>query len=109
MERRFCDNSKYFYLYLVDEKEDVKWIATSKETLKQLKELNLPVVYKYSITGICHMLTSGVHITSCYKRETSYLFSIGATYINFWHGLALKKIEYDIKSGPLSNRYNKKK
>ena len=50
---KFFDNSKYFYLYLVNNtKEKVYWVSSSEEEIKLLKSEKLPVVRFKSLKGV---------------------------------------------------------
>jgi len=50
---KFVENTKYFFLYLVNKKPSLNfyWITKDKELYKKFKKLDYPVVYLYSFKG----------------------------------------------------------
>lgn len=105
---RFVDNSKYFYLYLTtqtDIQKQVYWITHSKQDAKKLKKCGVQAVYKHSFLGMYIMMRSKYWFYSYSVADISTLFYCGATRINLWHGMPIKKIEHDIKSGPLATLF----
>src|SRR5690606_16135195 len=53
-----------------------------------------------------HCLTAKVYIYTCYVSDISYKFSGGAFCVNLWHGIPLKKIEFDILQGYIKKKFN---
>ena len=53
-------------------------------------------------------LTSKFWFFNAYSSDIMFCLSGNATLVNLWHGLPMKKIEFDIDSGPLADRYVKK-
>lgn len=93
----FFDNSKYFYLYLVDHtKEKVYWISSSKKEIDLLKEYHLPVVKFRSIKGIYLILRAKYFFHHYGTDQIERKLQHGSTQLNFWHGIPLKKIRYDV-------------
>ena len=67
--------------------------------------MGLKAYFTLSPQGVWHSLTSKYWFFNSYTSDVMYAFSGGAISINLWHGLALKDIEFNIKSGPLADRY----
>lgn len=104
----FSDNSKHFFLYLNKHQKDIKsvWISGDKSLVIFLKSKGFKAFYRYSYLGIYYMLRAKYYFYSAYPNEISLWFSGNAVLINLWHGIPLKKIEFDIKKGKYAPRYN---
>jgi len=109
--KKFNGNSKYFYLYLIRKHSERKlypcisfyWITESYKLYQELKEKNMPVLYKYSIRGFWQILRaeyivieSGTAIGEGghdigYERLFFGKFNIVQT----WHGIPIKRICLD--------------
>lgn len=90
-------------------KKKIIWIAANEKTYKKLKEENLPVLRKNSVSGIYTCLTAQYFCYSSYISDVNFTLSRKARGINLWHGTPLKKIEADIRTGIYSARYKYKK
>jgi CDP-glycerol glycerophosphotransferase (TagB/SpsB family) len=106
----FCDNPKYLYLELNSEQNRYKkkirsvWVCKSKEEYEQLAKfggMNLEYYLKDDIKCIFLCLRAGRYIYSSYLDNINYSTSFGAILVNLWHGIPLKKIEFDITKEPL--------
>ncbi len=105
---RFIDNSKYFFISVNETKKDIRhiWLTNSMQDESFLKEKGFECYQRKSIKGIYFALRAKVYIFSCYPSDVaSFSLSGGAYLFNLWHGLPLKKIEYDIKSGVLKKQF----
>jgi len=107
----FNDNSKYLFIYCQNERKDLDsaWLSLSKETVKKVRSLGLKAYYTLSLKGMWHALTSKYWFFNAYTSDIMYAFSGGAFTINLWHGVGLKKAEFNIDTGELANRFQKKK
>lgn len=89
----FLDNTKYFYIYLLENtKDSVYWVTSDKQLYKEFKEKELPVCYKYSLKGFWHLLTAYYYVCTVTTRYICYWTSGGAYKINLWHGVGIKAI-----------------
>jgi len=99
--KRFADNPKYLFLDLVfnEQGSDIKpiWITRDKKVLNYLKQQNLPVYFLYSFKGIYYCLRGKVWIYDHKSNDICYWLSNGVVKINLWHGIPLKRIEWDSK------------
>lgn len=101
----FRDNPKYLYLELQKNTSyKVFWYAKTLSQYNELKSLGLPVVCKYSLSGLYHLLTA-----SCYfsthndKKDYCEWTSGNAKIVVLWHGVGIKALTYKRKySSPLS-------
>jgi len=95
---KYSDNTKYFYEFCESKKNKNYWIVKDKSLLLSLSEKNINVLYYLSLKGLWVQLRAEkVFIT---QSVMSDLFSpaINRTVIfQLWHGLALKKIMFDVK------------
>lgn len=97
----FNCNPKYFFLH-AQTSETLKkagirvcWISGSKDTVKQIQEQGLPAFYEKSFKGRALCLRAKLYFYNCSLKDISFHLSKGATRINLWHGIPLKKIQYD--------------
>lgn len=98
----FFDNSKYFFLYLVNKtNEKVFWLSSSKDEVKILKSMNLPVIKFPSFRGVYLMLRAKYFFHHYGTDQISHVFQMGSVQLDFWHGTPLKKIRYDIAEKPV--------
>ena len=108
----FRDNSKYLYLYASEHNKEIKhiWITPSKNVVQKLNSLGHTAIYKYSLSALYHALTAKVYVYNIYATTDLYngCFRGSAFLFNLWHGVPFKKIEYDVKTGPLQPYYNPK-
>lgn len=104
---KFNDNSRYLFEYCITNERDINcfWVAKNKSEFNFVKNMGYPVFYKYSINGLIHLLTSGIYIYSSYLNNLSYFTSGRKTLVNLWHGIPLKKIEFDICTPPLNHYF----
>ncbi|MEX6220430.1 CDP-glycerol glycerophosphotransferase family protein [Providencia hangzhouensis] len=105
---KFNDNTKYSYLKCHHTYKNIKcyWISDDDNIIAELKNKGYHAVKRRSIKGMIIMLKAGVYFVSSYTTDICFWTSRNVFYVNLWHGLPLKKIEYDIQSGPLFNKYN---
>lgn len=108
----FSDNAKYAYLYDSCESNDGVsryWVTSNKQLIDKFKNIeNLKIVNRWSIKGVFIALTAGTYVYSSYVSDVNFWLSRKARLVNYWHGIPLKNIEFDINSGTLMRRYNPK-
>lgn len=105
----FNDNSKYLYIYILEKHPNIRavWISHNKKHAKYLKNsFNIYAYYKWSIKGIYYSLTGKYYFYNYYISDINTWTYGRATKINLWHGIPIKKIEFDINKGPLSHIFN---
>lgn len=100
----FNDNSRYFYEYVVKHHPEIRsvWISRKKKSV----ELAGNVGESYTINSVLGFILSiraKVFIFSAYTSDICWYTSAGAVKVNLWHGVPLKKIEFDINTYPLVN------
>lgn len=82
------------------------WIATNKHEYQLVKDLGYECYLKGSFKAKFHALTAKKYIYTCYVSDIGYQYSRNTICINLWHGIPLKKIEFDIQKGPLVKKFN---
>jgi len=97
--RKFIGNPKYFYLYLLERGNvPVLWITENRAIFDEFKGRKWPVVYKFSFSGVIAILRSKYFIIEQMPRDILFsgIMSSGRfTYIQTFHGIAIKKIGID--------------
>lgn len=107
----FNDNAKYLFIYFCQHRKDTDavWLSLSKKTMAEVNTMGLKAYYTLSLKGIWHALTSKYWFFNAYTSDIMFAFSGGATCVNLWHGVGLKRIEFNVRSGALAERYQKRK
>ena len=100
----FIGNTKYFYLYLLNNllnknKLEYYWITRSKKIFFDFKIKKWPIVYLYSVRGLWLTLRAKYFLI---EQSTQGITGINILFcrfnvFNFWHGVPLKKIFFDDK------------
>ena len=106
----FNDNAKYLFIYFQNQRKDLNsaWLSLSKKTVNEVRAKGLKAYYTLSFKGLWHALTAKYWFYNSYSSDIMYAFSGGAVGINLWHGVGLKKIEFNIDSGALAARFQKR-
>ena len=107
----YSDNSKYLFIYCQQYRKDLNsaWLSLSRKTVKDIRAIGLKAYFTLSPKGIWHALTSKYWFFNSYTSDIMFCLSGGAMCVNLWHGLALKSIEFNIRSGLLAERYRERK
>ena len=107
----FADNAKYLFLYSTEHGDrdiDYIWLSTRRATVKKVRSLGLRAFWVLEPRGVWHALTSRYWFVNSYTSDIMFCLSGRAVCINLWHGVGIKRIEYNATSGPLADRYMKK-
>lgn len=105
-KNRFADNSKYLFLHWQQTHfMQTIWISGDKALIHTLKQQGYTAHSRWSLLGIYHALTAKYYVYNSYIGDINQWFAAGAVRINLWHGSPLKKIEFDITTGPLAPKY----
>lgn len=102
----FSDNAKYLYLHW-QQNDFIRaiWISGDINVINQLNADGFEAYHRRSLWGIYHCLTAKYYFYNSYIGDINQYFARGGIKVNLWHGSPLKKIEFDITSGPLANTY----
>lgn len=99
----FKDNTKYLYLHISTNNPPrvrAVWITKNKELTETLKQNKLEAYYIYDLKGIYLMLRAKYFFFDQTPDFPIYWFTGGATKIQLWHGLPLKKIGRHSRRSP---------
>lgn len=95
----YNDNSKYLFEYINNEKKDVEaiYITQSSNVVDRLRKKGLTAYKGFSLKGIWAMMRAGAAVISHSRVRDLKPFVITpkAKLIQLWHGIPLKKIEFD--------------
>ena len=107
-QNRFCENSKFLFLYCSNNHPEIKavWISGDRNLVNELKEKKYFALERWSLRGLYYALISKYYFFNVYSDDINFYTSGNATLINLWHGIPLKKIEFDIEKGPLKKIFN---
>lgn len=99
----FADNTKYFFLYLLQKKHSLifYWITKNKKLYQKFKKQNYPVIYLYSFKGFITILRSNFLLVNQLVDDVSFFQLLPGKFniINLWHGTPFKRITiHDIKN-----------
>ena len=105
----FTDNSKYLYIYILENHSDIDaiWLTSDKSIINHIRMAGGDAHHRWSPMGIYYALRGKYWFVSAYVSDINHYFSRGCCLINLWHGIPLKKIEFDIEQGPLAQRFQK--
>lgn len=95
---RFADNPKMFFLYVKDKPGiHAVWVTKSKSVMDEVHNAGGDV-YIYNSAEAIKLQEQAKYIFICTGMDDVYWPACGgATIINFWHGVPLKKVVYDDK------------
>lgn len=103
----FNDNSKYLYIHVVENHPEIDaiWITGNPKVRDHVRSAGGKAFSRWSVRGLWACLTGQYWFVSAYVADINYYCSRNAILVNLWHGIPLKKIEFDIESGPLAARF----
>lgn len=107
----FNDNARYLFIYAsgyTDNSIKTIWLSTNRECIKKVRSYGLKAYWVFGPRGIWHALTSKYWFFNAYTSDILFCLSGRAVCINLWHGVGLKRIEFNTISGPLADRFNRK-
>jgi CDP-glycerol glycerophosphotransferase (TagB/SpsB family) len=107
----FNDNARYLFIYASEHTVDgirKIWLSANRECVRKVRSLGLEAYWVLSPCGIWHALTSKYWFFNAYTSDIMFCLSGRAVCINLWHGVGLKRTEFNTISGPLADRYSKK-
>ncbi len=106
----FNDNAKYLFIHVSEQMPEINcaWLSINKAVVHEIRAKGLKAYYILSPAGIWFALTSKYWFFNAYSSDIMFCLSGGAVLVNLWHGLPLKRIEFDIDSGLLADRFVKK-
>lgn len=105
----FVDNAKYFYIWCHLNKKKIKpiWIAKNKRDVDLIRKQGYAAYYEKSFGGFFYRLRAKVFIFSSYLTDCGFFYAKRTIDVNLWHGVGIKKIERQIKTGASAKWYKK--
>lgn len=104
----YCDNSMYLFNYINENKSKYKnirpvWVTSNADTFCKVKKLGFEVLMSTTLKGKFYLFRSKYHF---YGDYCNYFISKKTVSVNLWHGIGLKKMDFDIKTGPLKSLFD---
>jgi len=98
---QFVDNPKYFFLYMnkYHTNIDCIWVSSDNKVLAELSSLGFSVCNKWSVKGVWYSIRASRFIYAFDSDDVNFFCSSNSKLINLYHGIPLKKIEFDTKVG----------
>lgn len=105
----FSDNSKYLFIYAAEHYPDIQvcWLSLNRQTVQRMRALGLPAYWVLSPIGAWKALRAKYWFVNSYASDIMFCLSGGATIVNLWHGVGLKRCEFNIHDGVLAERFVK--
>ena len=106
----FNDNARYLFIHANETEKDVKciWLSLRPGCVRQVRSLGFRAYCILSPLGVWHALTARYWFFNSYTSDIMFCLSGGAVCVNLWHGVGLKRIEFNVLSGPMLDRFSKK-
>ena len=103
----FSDNSKYLFIYAAQHLKDkqVCWLSVNRRTVQHVRSLGLPAYWVLSPIGVWKALRAKYWFVNSYTSDIMFCLSGNAVVFDLWHGVGLKRCEFNIQSGGLADRY----
>ncbi len=98
--KRYDDNSRHLYEYVVAKQKDIKaiWMTADRHIYDKLKAQNMPVCFSRSLKAYWYALRAKNVVTVTSREDIGknlVPFTGRMRQIQLWHGVPLKKIMYD--------------
>lgn len=104
----FTDNSKYLFIRITEKHPEIRavWITSDNKVIETIRAAGGIAFQRWSVQGVLSVLRARHWFVSAYVNDINAYLSRGATLVNLWHGVPLKKIEFDIENGPLARVFH---
>ncbi|MCJ8294457.1 MAG: CDP-glycerol glycerophosphotransferase family protein [Colwellia sp.] len=98
---QFVDNPKYYFLYMQEHHATVEcvWISSDNTVLAELSSLGFIAFDKWSIKGLWYAMRASRFIYAFDSNDINFFCSSNSKLINLYHGIPLKKIEFNTTAG----------
>ncbi len=107
----FNDNAKYLFIWLSENHgdADAAWLSTNGDTVRLVRSFGLKAYNVLSVHGAWYALTSKYWFFNSYTSDIMFCLSGRAVCVNLWHGIGLKRTDFNTVSGPMGDRFIRKK
>lgn len=114
--KKYDDNPKYLYEYVLSERKDIKaiWYTSDKKVFDKLNEMGYPVYMSNTWKSIRTAMRAKYIFTATSREDIGWAeanLTGNAVHVDLWHGIPLKKIMYDngfVKIDTLKQKVSKK-
>lgn len=104
---QYSDSAKEFFEYISsDQAIEIIWITNNKEVYNTIISKGYTACMRWSLRGMYLCLRARLYIYSSHISDVNFWLSCGAKSVNLWHGIPLKKVEFDIDIGDMRFVYN---
>lgn len=95
--RRYADNSRYAFEFVSRHIPDVRavWITREPAIVAQVRAAGGHAYLAYSPAGVWVCLRASLVVLTAALRDVNQVAAHGATVLQLWHGIPLKKIGWD--------------
>ncbi len=100
---RFADNGAHLFLAASGTRGlRCVWITGSRPLVARLREQGHAAELRWSRRGLSTALRAEWYVITAYVADVNRWTHTGARVLNLWHGVPLKTIERDIRTGPVA-------
>lgn len=107
---QFVDNPKYYFLFMQEHHTNIDciWISSDKTVLAELSLLGFTAFNTWSIKGLWYAMRASRFIYAFDSNDINFFCSSNSKLINLYHGIPLKKIEFNTTVGSSYRIYHPK-
>ena len=97
--KKYNDNPKYLFEYINQHRPDLKaiWLTQDEKTRQLVLDKGYRCHRTFSLMGLYYSLCSSVNVFCVSLSKDTHMLWPQKININLWHGIPLKKIEFDNK------------
>jgi len=93
---RFADNPAYLFLHMSSSNRlRCVWVTGTQETVDRLRAAGYDAVRRWTVEGVWVALRASWYVFSSSRADINVWFSDGATALNLWHGVGVKRVQRD--------------
>tara|TARA_B110000467_G_scaffold55832_1_gene51182 strand:+ start:7006 stop:9000 length:1995 start_codon:yes stop_codon:yes gene_type:complete len=95
----YHDNSKYLFEYYLKKKSkyELVWVTDNKITYNELMQKKYPVIMKNSLKCSYYAANAKFYFITSELFDCFYFINPETKLVQLWHGIPIKKINYDSK------------
>lgn len=105
-KKSFSCNPKYFFISSSLNKDlgvRCVWISRDNNVVSEVRKMGFEAENIRSIKGVYYCIRAGFYFVNSDTKDISFVLSNGASYVNLWHGVPLKKIQNDNDKNETNN------
>lgn len=107
-EGLFVDNPRFLFEWMLINRPEIccRWISHSASEAAQLQSLGISALYSKTLAARLYLARSGVVVYAFDTDDVGYMWTNGAVNLNLYHGVPLKRIEFDTTVGESTRVYH---